>query len=100
MRVQRILHADRQEVVDEDVAGRRDPQADDIVNVKAVEGGAVYARDGVGQDEAAENKIEGRPDEGADQIPECNIEGGFEAPTYRDQELAGSRRGDNENGEF
>ena len=49
--VDRIAHADRQEIVDQHVAGRREPQPDDVVDVEAVEGRAVDAGDRVGQDE-------------------------------------------------
>ena len=41
--IDRIAHADRQEIVDEHVARRREPQSDDVVNVEAVEGRAVDA---------------------------------------------------------
>ena len=43
MSVERIAHADREEIVDEHVTGRRDPQADDVVDVETVEGRAVDA---------------------------------------------------------
>ena len=43
MGVERILHAEREEVIDQHIACRRDPQADDVVNVETVEGRAVDA---------------------------------------------------------
>src|SRR5260370_19458313 len=43
MSVERIGHADREEIVDEHVTGWRDPQADDVVDVETVEGRAVDA---------------------------------------------------------
>jgi len=43
MSVERILHAEREEVIDQHIACRRDPQADDVVNVETVEGRAVDA---------------------------------------------------------
>ena len=100
MRVERIAHADREEIVDEHVAGRRDPQADDVVDVKTVECGAVDARDRVGQDEAAQNQIERRPDESPDEIPERDVKRRLEALTDGDQELRGGGRGDYENRNF
>src|SRR4030088_2171034 len=41
MSVERIAHADREEMVDEHVTGRRDPQAGDVVDVRAGKARAV-----------------------------------------------------------
>src|SRR4029077_9433880 len=37
MSIERIPHADREEIVDQDVTGRSYPQANDVVDVKTVE---------------------------------------------------------------
>src|ERR1700730_12635466 len=70
----RIADADREKIVDQHVACRRDPKSNDVVDVKTVEGRAVDAGNRVGQDEAAKDEIHCRPDKGSDQIPERDIE--------------------------
>ena len=74
MSVERIAHAERQEIVDEHVTRRRYPQADDVVDVEAVEGRTVDACDRVGEDEAAQHQVHRRPHEGGDQVPEGHVE--------------------------
>src|SRR3546814_3979067 len=64
------MHAGRQVVVDQHVAGRRDPQADDVVDEEAMPGRAVDAGEAEGKDEGAEDEVHHRPHEGADEVPE------------------------------
>src|SRR5277367_639306 len=100
MRVERIAHADGEKVVDDDVTRGGYPKADDVVDVKSVEGCAVDARNRVGKNEAAENEVQSRPDKSPDQIPQCDVKRRLEPSTDRDQELAGGYRGDDENGDL
>ena len=93
--VDRIAHAERQEIVDQHVAGRRQPKSDDVVDVEAVEGGAVDAGDHVGQDDA-QHEIHRRPDESADQVPERDVERRFQPLRYGHQELCGGDGADQE----
>ena len=100
MGIERIAYADRQEVVDQHVTRGRDPESDDVVDVEAVESGAVDARDRVGQDEAAQHEIHRRPHEGPDQIPQRDIERRLEALRDGEEELCRRRRDDDEDGDL
>src|SRR6266700_5347334 len=79
MSIERIAHADRKEVVDQRIARRRDPEADDVMDVEAMECRTVYPGNRVGQNEASQHQIHRRPYEGGDQIPERDVELRFEA---------------------
>ena len=77
-----------QEVVDQHVAGRRDPEPDDVVDEQAVPGRVVDTRDVVrAQDE--EDEVHVRPDEGRDEIPQGDVERRLPAVLDRHQELHG-----------
>src|SRR3546814_5903189 len=81
------MHAGRQVVVDQHVAGRRDPQADDVVDEEAMPGRAVDAGEAEGKDEGAEDEVHHRPHEGVDEVPEGDIELRLEAPGDGDEKL-------------
>ena len=100
MSIERIAHADRKEVVDQHIARRRDPEADDVMDVEAVECRAVYPGNRVGQDEASQNQIHRRPYEGGDQIPERDVELRFEALCDGHDELRSRGGYYNEHGNF
>src|ERR1700733_12855232 len=100
MGVERIANRQRQIIVDDHVACRRQPESDDVMDVETMEAGAVNAADRVRKNEAAEDEIHRRPDEGADEIPERDIERRLQAAPDGDEKLRGRCCTDDENRNF
>src|ERR1700747_2737313 len=98
--VKRITHADGKEVVDQHIARRRDPEADDVMDIEAMECRTVNPGNRVGQDEASQDEIHRRPDEGGDQIPKRDVELRFEALRDGHDELRRRSSYYDEHGDF
>src|SRR5207244_2250319 len=71
--VERISNACWEKVIDQHIAGRSDPEPDDVVEVETMQGGVVNAGDGVRNDEVAEGPVDIHPDERGDEIPEAHV---------------------------
>ena len=72
MAVNGILDAGRQEIIDQHVTGRRNPQPDDVVQKQPVKGGVVNAGNGIG-DHEAEQQVGDGPDQRRHQVPQRDV---------------------------
>src|SRR3546814_5457762 len=93
------MQVGRTVVVEQHVAVRRMPQADDVVDEEAMPGRAVDAGEAEGKDEGAEDEVHHRPHEGADEVPEGDIELRLEAPGDGDEKLRRHHADDDEDHE-
>ena len=90
MTVNRVFHAGREKIIDEDITCRSDPQTHDVVDEESVKSSTVYAPNAVGQNETAKNQVKYCPDKRSHEIPETDIELRLSAFGDRDNELYSS----------